>query len=571
MARAKRDSRSATGADARTRKDAAGAKAEKGASGKSKRSSVAKQGAVARFFSEPSVILVPRLLFIASAFALSVFGLVMIYSASSISAYNDFGDPSYYLVRQGIYLAIGVIICLAVIAIPYSIWSRTPAFAAIWGVSVILLAYVAFGGGTSALGAERSITVGSFAFQPGEFAKIAVILTVASLVARYRAGDLDYVLCVAAVFVAILVPVLLIFRQPDLGTVVILCCGLLALGVLAGMRLRWILVGIGVVVAYIVIVCILQPYHLDRVKALIDPWSMATDDGYQTVQSFYALGSGGLFGTGLGLSRQKYLYLPEAHTDFIFAIIGEELGLVGTVFTVLLFAVFVWGGIRICRESPDTFAALLSGSLTVMIGCQALINMGCVAGLLPVTGKALPFLSYGGSSLIATLIACGLVLSVSMRSQVGMAHERRRDELLIIEGNKGRRGGSSQRAHRNGAAEEGASSGGVRKLTVLMGGKAKSHDAGSGARGKQGRDSRRSSDAEEGRRSSRSKGGSSQQGHARFSSGDAPGGRLDYGSQLHSPRTSLTERPKSYDASSRGSRGGGSSSKPANRSGKTRR
>lgn len=157
-------------------------------------------------------------------------------------------------------------------------------------------------------------------------------------------------------------------------------------------------------------------------------------DGYQAIQSLYAFGSGGVFGTGLGLSRQKYLYLPYAHTDFIYAIVGEELGLIGAVFVVVLFGLFIFAGMRICRNAPDMFGCMLAGSFTVMIGFQACVNMACVTGIAPVTGKALPFISYGGSSLIATMIMIGIILSVSLRSKVGMSHERKRDNLRVIDG-----------------------------------------------------------------------------------------------------------------------------------------
>lgn len=402
----------------------------------SKSKTAAKQS---RLLSEPASIMGPRLVFILSVVALCIMGLIMVYSASSIAAYDEFGDTAYYFKRQAVFLCVGIVLCIICARIPYSIYAMPVVFIVFWVLTVGLLSLTAFGMGVSALGAERSIVVAGFALQPAEFAKITVLISVASIVQMRIEGALSSRRFLVIVLVAAIVPLILIYRQPDLGTAIILAVGIIALSLLAGISWKIIALIFGVVIAYIVFACITQPYHLERITSMLDPWMDPQGKGYQSIQSLYAFGSGGVFGTGLGLSKQKYLYLPYAHTDFIYAIIGEELGLVGAVLVAALFGLFIFAGMRICRNAPDLYGCMLSGSFTVMIGFQACVNMACVTGIAPVTGKALPLISYGGSSMVATMIMIGIILSVSFRSKLGMSYERRRDDLRVIEGGKNRR------------------------------------------------------------------------------------------------------------------------------------
>lgn len=397
-----------------------------------------------RLLSEPAYIVGPRLLFILSVAMLCILGIVMVYSASSIAAYNEYGDAAYYIKRQLVFLVIGILVCVICARIPYSLWANPAVFITAWAISVAFLSMTAFGMGVTALGAERSIVIGGFALQPAEFAKITVLIAVASIVKMHIDGVIEGWRFVAIVLIASIVPLLLIYRQPDLGTAIFLAVGIITLALLAGIPWRIIFIVLGVVAAYVVIACLTQPYHMARVISMIDPWLDPQGDGYQAIQSLYAFGSGGIFGTGIGLSRQKYLYLPYAHTDFIYAIIGEELGLIGAVIVVLLFGLLIISGMRICRNAPDMFGCMLSGSFTVMIGFQACVNMACVTGIAPVTGKALPFISYGGSSMIASMIMVGIILSVSFRSRAGMAYERKRDSFMVIDGGKKGRSQGSQ-------------------------------------------------------------------------------------------------------------------------------
>lgn len=397
----------------------------------------------ARILSVPSQLMGPRLLFVLCAFALCALGLVMVYSTSVPQG----GVLPHDFRTQLMGAAIGVVAFVVCAMIPYSFWSKPLVFRALWCLTcVLLVACLLFG--TEINGAKRWI----LGFQPSELAKFAVLVTVASLVSMCRDGSLEYKSFVVTVFVAIALPLGLIVVQPDFGTALILAVGILVVFVLAGVRLRPILVVLCVLAAVGTVYVLLSlsgggsqaggDYHADRIQTLLDPWADDTGDGRQTIQSIYAFMSGGLFGKGLGFSHQKFAHLTQANNDFIFAIIGEELGLVGTVAVILLFAGLLYAGIRIARSAPDSFGCMVAGGIVSTIVFQAVINMAMTCGLIPVAGKTLPFVSSGGTSLVMTLAMCGVVLSVSLHSVVGAAHERRRDDLRVYEGGKRRNSGS---------------------------------------------------------------------------------------------------------------------------------
>lgn len=405
------------------------------------RSSVAK---TSRLFSTPALILGPRLMFIVSIVALCTLGVIMIYSASSIEAFSSSGfgnNPSYFLQRQVISLAVGVVACVVCAFIPYRFWAKKYIPWVLWAVAIVLLLGVYFKG-DNRLGATRSLDLGFFELQPSEFAKIAVLILDAYLVEKIVNGELSlWPQGLLQIGLSTGLALALIYIQPDLGTAMILFMGILALLILCGVP--WKVIGgvIAVIAAYFVFVCIVQPYHIDRIVTTFNPDADKLGDGFQSVQGFLALGNGGFFGTGLGLSRQKYNYLPYAYNDFIFAVVGEELGFIGAAVVILLFALFIFAGLRISHSAPDLYAAMVSGSLTTMVGFQACLNIACVLGVAPVTGKALPFLSYGGSSLLATMIICGLVLGISRGSKIDAQNERRRDNLLVVDGGASRNNG----------------------------------------------------------------------------------------------------------------------------------
>jgi len=348
--------------------------------------------------------------------ALNLLGLVMVLSASSVSALDTYGSSWYVVMRQGLWMALGLVGCAVVMRVDYHRWRRlaTPALA----VSGVLLALVLVPGiGTSANGATRWLGAGPLTFQPSELAKLTVLVFVADLLARRAAwmGDVRVTL----------VPVLVVFGtfagllmlQPNLGTTLVLGSIVLAVLYVAGTPLLP-LAGLSAVgAAAATVLALAAPYRRARVMAFLDPWKDYQDTGYQTIQSLVGLASGGITGTGLGQSRAKWGFLPYAHTDFIFAIIGEELGLVGALSVVALIVALCILGARAALLAPDRFGMLLAAGITAWFGVQAFVNIGAVIGILPITGVPLPFVSYGGTSLMINLVAAGLLLNVARQGR----------------------------------------------------------------------------------------------------------------------------------------------------------
>jgi len=359
---------------------------------------------------------IARYVLLGAVVLLSLGGLVMIYSASMGSDAVLFGDSAYHMKRQALYLVLGLLALALCSRLDTNFLRRT----AIWvwltanaGLVAVLAIGLQKGGAVRALDVFGLTTV-----QPAEFAKIACVLMVADLMAdRARhprpwlpndAGRLAWVIGV---------PFLLVMLQPDMGSALSLLLPAFCILIIGGLELRWVAaVGAAGALALPVILY-LKPYRVARLLAYQNPAADPTGGGYQIIQAMLAFGSGGLTGVGLGLSRQKFFYLPAAHTDFIFAIIGEELGLWGTLLVVALFGALAWAGFRIALSAKDRFGGLLAGGLTAMIVTQALINMGSVTGVSPVAGEPLPLVSYGGTSLLFTLGCVGLILSVATQGR----------------------------------------------------------------------------------------------------------------------------------------------------------
>ena len=352
----------------------------------------------------------PRYLLLGSALFLTVFGLVMIYSASSITAAVKEGQSWHYLARQAITIALGALAAWGISTYDYrrlaaksqGIW---------WGGVILLVMTLVIGSVRN--GAKRWIPLGLFNLQPSELAKLACVLVVAALAVEWTRGRSTTREFLLRTLLLTAVPVGLIIMQPDLGTTVTLVLAVLMVMFLAGIEMKWLVMlfsGAGGLAAVMIVV---EPYRMKRVLAFLDPWSEPLGRGYQTIQALLAFGSGGIDGVGLGLSRQKFFYLPEAHTDFILAIIGEEVGLIGTLAVLIAIVVFVYAGFRIALGAKDRYGRLVAGALTGTFALQAFLNMAAVTGVLPVTGKPLPFVSYGGSSMVVTMMLLGLLLSVS--------------------------------------------------------------------------------------------------------------------------------------------------------------
>ncbi|MGE5460709.1 MAG: putative lipid II flippase FtsW [Solirubrobacterales bacterium] len=350
-------------------------------------------------------------------------GLVMVLSASSISAYAQFGDSFRFFQRQATYATVGVGALLLTSRMRYHVWQRL-AVPFLLVTLVLLVSVLHPGAGVSAYGSSRWLEFGPVTIQPSEIAKLALVVFAASVLAR-KWGKLDQIGHLALPLLPVVVIVTgLVMLQPDLGTTLIIAGTLFLLLFVAGVRFRYLLATWLVGSALGMALIFSADYRRVRFLAFLHPWADATDTGYQLVQSLIALGSGGWFGVGLGASRQKWMYVPNAHTDFIFSILGEELGLIGEVLVLLAFGVLVFAGIRIAARAPDVFGRLLAAGIVAWFGLQTLVNLGAVTGLLPITGVPLPFLSYGGSSLVVSLAAVGILWNIA-RAPAAKASSRR--------------------------------------------------------------------------------------------------------------------------------------------------
>jgi cell division protein FtsW len=345
---------------------------------------------------------------------LILLGLVMTFSASFVQSTSDTGDAFWIFQRQLLWCALGVPMMAALAVSDYRSLRR---FAVpVLVISLVLAALVLVPGlGVKANGARRWFSLGPISMQPSELLKLTVPLAVASVLAarwpRLRGGDLRSLLIPAVPIIGL--AALLVMGGPDLETAaLIVAIGGLCLYA-AGLPLRIIATGLCTTIALAVLAVAATPFRRARIEAWLDPMAHSGTFGYQTVQGYIALGSGGVFGRGLGQGRGQWLYIPNAHTDFIFAIIGEELGLVGAMFVLLLFVALAIGGIRTAKRAPDPFGRLLAAAITGWLLMQGSMNMGSVVGLLPVTGVTLPLVSFGGSSLVVTMLALGILLSIA--------------------------------------------------------------------------------------------------------------------------------------------------------------
>ena len=379
----------------------------------------------------PASVMWPRIAVVMSVFLLVTIGLVMVYSASAVVNIDAEVEAHADALKQLLYAGVGVGFCaLIAFVVPYRAWRGWLTWAVL-AFSVLLLVLTA-AIGTVGLGAQRWLTLGGISLQPSEIAKIGVILAVAKLVADYREGSMDSrTFLIAFGIMNLLIVALILVAQSDLGTTVICFVGMITILWLAEVPKRFI--GIySAVIGALGALALTTGYRFERLMSFTHPWDDYYGSGYQVIHSMYAFAQGGIFGTGLGNSAEKYLYLPEASTDFIFSIIGEEMGLIGALFVVGLFLAFLLGGLRMAQEAPDSFGMVLCGACSVIIVFQAFLNIGCVIGVMPITGKPLPFVSEGGSSLIASLVMVGIMLSVSRASGESPVYDERRARIRPV-------------------------------------------------------------------------------------------------------------------------------------------
>jgi cell division protein FtsW len=386
---------------------------------------------VAKARAERSVRRVQRALMASSA-ALTVLGLLMVLSASSVSAFAQYGSSFLFFKRQLLYAVIGSVAALLASRVRYRAWQR--AWLPVFALAVFLLVMVLHSSaGVVAGGAARWISVAGFSLQPSEIAKFAVIAATAAILSRNMKHLDEPIRWVVPIVLVVGTVTGLIVFQPDLGTAMVIALSVLVLLFVAGVRMRFLITTILFGGSIGMALIMGRGYSHSRFLCFLHPWANAQNCGYQIIQSLVALGSGHVFGVGLGASRQKWMYVPNAHTDFIFSIMGEELGLMGELVVLTLFGIVIYAGIRIAIKAPDAFGRLLAAGITAWLGLQALINLGAVTGMLPITGVPLPFLSFGGSSLVMSLIGVGVLLSVG------------RAELDAVQRKPGRRPGRPAR------------------------------------------------------------------------------------------------------------------------------
>lgn len=344
--------------------------------------------------------------------ALCVAGTVMVGSASEVVSIETYGSPWSILARQVLWLVLGTAGLAVTARVDYRRWRRFGGLL-LAGTFVLLLAVLVPGVGTHTAGSSRWLGFGPLNLQPSELVKLALALFGADLVVRRLEDGSSDRRIVGPLLVVTGVASLLILAQPDMGTAVVVGCVALALLFASGVPMRPIVKVLGAVAALGFVVALVEPYRRQRLLSFLDPGAHASGSGYQVVQSLIGMGSGHVLGLGLGNGREKWGYLPNAHTDFIYSVVGEELGLVGAVCLLALLVLLCWFGLRAAHRAPDRFGGLLGVALVAWIAAETFINIGAVIGLLPVTGIPLPFVSYGGSSLVIDLAAAGLLVNIA--------------------------------------------------------------------------------------------------------------------------------------------------------------
>lgn len=347
--------------------------------------------------------------------ALLSLGLVMVLSASSPSALSQSGNSYAFFSKQLLFAGLGLVFMIAISKIDYRKYQKWYLFA--FGVSVFLLVAVLLVGRTINFAKRWIYITETISFQPSEIVKFLMIIFYAGYLTQHR----DDLRKFGKGFLLSLVPLgiiaLLLMKQPHFSALIVIGGISCIMMIMAGCKLsHFVGTGLTVGIPALTFLVITAPYRLERVKTFMNPWKYATDEGWQVIQSLYAIGSGGLFGVGLGDSKQKFLYIPEPHNDFIFSILGEELGFIGCAIVIILFAIFIWRGIVIAMKAPDMFGSLIAIGIVAQVAIQVIINIAVVTSSMPATGMPLPFFSYGGTALFFLLCEMGVLLNISRAS-----------------------------------------------------------------------------------------------------------------------------------------------------------
>ncbi|WP_028398917.1 stage V sporulation protein E [Ectobacillus panaciterrae] len=358
----------------------------------------------------------PDFIIVTVTLLLLAVGMIMVYSASAVWASYKFEDSFFFAKRQLLFAGLGVVAMFLIMNIDYWVWRKYSKVILL--ICFVLLILVLVPGIGMVRGGARSwIGIGAFSIQPSEFMKFAMIVFLAKFLSERQKVITTFKYGLAPSLGIVFLAFGMIMLQPDLGTGTVMVGTCVVMIFVAGARIMHFAI-LGMLAAAGFVGLILSaPYRMKRITSYLDPWSDPLGSGFQIIQSLYAIGPGGLFGLGLGQSRQKFFYLPEPQTDFIFAILSEELGFIGGSFVLLLFSLLLWRGIRVALGAPDLYGTFLAVGIVAMIAIQVMINIGVVTGLMPVTGITLPFLSYGGSSLTLMLMAVGVLLNISRHSR----------------------------------------------------------------------------------------------------------------------------------------------------------
>ncbi|NIQ38588.1 MAG: putative lipid II flippase FtsW [Proteobacteria bacterium] len=341
---------------------------------------------------------------------LLAFGIVMVYSASAILAADKFSDSFYFLKKQALFAAGGTLLMAIAMKINYHLWQKLAYPILVVSLALLVLVLVA---GTKAGGSTRWLYIGSLSFQPSELSKLALVVFLSYFLAKkgekirtFQFGFLPTILISG-------IMILLVIHQPDFGVAMFLGIMVMIMLFVGGTRLSYILTLVLAAIPVVYYLIVKVPYRAQRIMSYLNPWRDPQGVSFQLVQSFVALGAGGVFGSGLGQGKQKLYFLPAPHTDFIYSVVGEETGFIGAVIILGLYLVFSVRGIRVSLGAPDEFGTFLGMGITSLISLQAIINMAVVLGLLPTKGLTLPLVSYGGTSLVVSLVSVGILLNIS--------------------------------------------------------------------------------------------------------------------------------------------------------------